>query len=202
MEEFKSNSYKSKESKNEPIPEKKVKKVISGTAKTKKKSGLVKMADVFIEDDVNNVKSYVIGDVIIPTIKKTLYDVITGSLSMALFGETGRVGSRSTAEKVSYRNYSSYSSKQDTRPIRRSASGYSYDEVIIENRGEAEAVLGAMDEMMSTYGLVSVADFYDLVGVTCSYTDNKYGWTNIRNADIVRVRDGYIIKMPKAMPLD
>ena len=121
---------------------------------------------------------------------------------MALFGETGRSGARSITDKVSYRNYTSYSNKQDTRPTRRTSPGYSYDEIVIENRGEAESVLNAMDDMMATYGIVSVADFYDLVGVTCSYTDNKYGWTNIRNAQIVRVRDGYIIKMPKAMPLD
>ena len=59
-----------------------------------------------------------------------------------------------------------------------------------------------MDEMISVYGIVSVADLYDLIGVTGNYTDNKYGWTDIRSASVVRVRDGYIVKMPKAMPLD
>ena len=28
------------------------------------------------------------------------------------------------------------------------------------------------------------------VGITGNYTDNKYGWTNIRNAEIMRVREG------------
>lgn len=56
--------------------------------------------------------------------------------------------------------------------------------------------------MISVYGMVSVADLYDLIGVTGNYTDNKYGWTDIRSASVVRVRDGYIVKMPKAMPLD
>ena len=60
-----------------------------------------------------------------------------------------------------------------------------------------------MDELISTYGIVSVADLYDLVGITGgSYTDNKYGWTNVHNASVIRVRDGYMIKMPKALPLD
>jgi hypothetical protein len=59
-----------------------------------------------------------------------------------------------------------------------------------------------MDELIETYGLVRVADLYDLVGITGNYTDNKYGWMNIRNADIVRVRDGYMIKLPRAMPID
>lgn len=202
MEEFKPNPPKSQSGKTEIVPEKKVEKVISGTAKTKKKSEVMKLADIFIEDDVNSVKSYIVGDVVIPTIKKTIYDVITGSLDMFFFGGTGGGKARSTADKVSYRNYTSYSSKRDTRPATRSVRGYDYDEVVLDSRGEAEEVLARMDELISTYGIVSVADFYDLVGITCQYTDNKYGWTNIRNADVMRVRDGYQIKMPKAMPLD
>lgn len=202
MEEFKPNPPKSQSGKTEIVPEKKVEKVISGAAKIKKKSGVMKLADVFIEDDVNSVKSYIVGDVVIPTIKKTIYDVITGSLDMFFFGGTGGGKTRSTADKVSYRNYTSYSSKRDTRPATRSVRGYDYDEVVLDSRGEAEEVLARMDELISTYGIVSVADFYDLVGITCQYTDNKYGWTNIRNAQIMRVRDGYQIKMPKAMPLD
>lgn len=49
---------------------------------------------------------------------------------------------------------------------------------------------------------MSVADLYDLVGINGNYTDNKYGWFNIRTASVVRVRDGYMIKLPKAVPLN
>ena len=58
-----------------------------------------------------------------------------------------------------------------------------------------------MDELIETYGIVSVADLYELVGVDGEYTDNDYGWTNIRNADVVRTRDGYLLSLPKAMPI-
>lgn len=58
-----------------------------------------------------------------------------------------------------------------------------------------------MDELIDTYGNVSVADLYDLVGKSCEYTDQKYGWTNIRNAEPIRVRDGYMLKLPKATPI-
>ena len=74
--------------------------------------------------------------------------------------------------------------------------------MILDNRGEAEDVLSRMDELVATYGLVSVADFYDLVGITGNWTDNKYGWTDIRSANVVHVREGYIIKLPKALPLN
>ena len=74
--------------------------------------------------------------------------------------------------------------------------------LLLESRGEAEDVLERMDELIATYQVVSVADFYDLVGVSGNYTDNKYGWTDIRNASVIRVRDGYMIKLPKALPLN
>ena len=58
-----------------------------------------------------------------------------------------------------------------------------------------------MGDLIETYGMASVADMYDLVGISCDYTANKYGWTNIRNAEVVRTRDGYMLKMPKALPI-
>jgi hypothetical protein len=59
-----------------------------------------------------------------------------------------------------------------------------------------------MDDIIERYRMVSVADLFDLVGESCSFTDQKYGWTNLRNAEVVRVRDGYMIKLPKALPFD
>ena len=67
---------------------------------------------------------------------------------------------------------------------------------------EAEEVITKMDELIDTYGMVSVADLYDLVGKTSEYTDNKYGWTNIRTAEVIRVRDGYMLKLPKVTPIN
>ena len=74
--------------------------------------------------------------------------------------------------------------------------------IVFNSRGDAEAVLMSMDELISQYEVVRVADLYDLAGITGDYTDYRYGWTDIRSARIERVRDGYIIRMPKALPLD
>ena len=122
---------------------------------------------------------------------------------MVLYGGSKPGGKRSTADRVSYRNYydGDYRSPRSTRPTS-NYSGYSYDDIVLSSRGEAEDVLDRMEEIIDTYKLVTVADLFDLVGVTGNYTDNKYGWTNIRNAEIVRVRDGYMIKMPRAVPID
>lgn len=75
-------------------------------------------------------------------------------------------------------------------------------EPIFETRRDAEEILNYMEDLIDEYGFVTVADLYDLVGVSGNYTDNKYGWTDISNAEIVRVRDGYMIKLPKIRKLD
>ena len=59
-----------------------------------------------------------------------------------------------------------------------------------------------MVDLIDTYGFVTVADMYDMAGLQAPYTSNKYGWTNIRTAETVRGRDGYMLKLPKAMPID
>ncbi|MCM1179363.1 MAG: hypothetical protein NC347_03845 [Clostridium sp.] len=199
MEDYKSNSHASKE-KEKNREEKKVEKIISGNAKAKKKSEFSKFADVFVSEDAGNVKSYILMDVLVPAVKKAISDIVTNGIDMLLYGETGVHKRNGASSKVSYRSYYDRSNRSSSSS--RTRSGYSYDDIILDNRGEAEEVLSRMDEIVATYGTVSVADLYDLVGITGAYTDNKYGWTDIRNASVVRVRDGYMIKLPRALPLN
>jgi hypothetical protein len=201
MSEYQGNSRRSKVEQLEK-QEHKVEKVISGQAIIKKKNYFDKIKSELISDDAKNLKSYVIGDVLIPALKKAISDIVTNGIDILLYGESkGRTGNgRSTADRVSYRSY--YDNTTQSRPSYSRGSNYSYDDIILQTRGEAEDVLLRMDEIMDMYGLVRVADLYDLVGITGNFTDNKYGWTNIRNADIIRVRDGYMIKLPRAIPID
>jgi len=193
---YKSNSNRSKENK---IEEHRIEKVVTGPVTTRKKSGFDKLKGEFISDDAKNIKSYVLGEVLIPAIKKAISDIVTDGISILLYGESRGGNRRSTADRVSYRSY--YDNTYN-RPSISTRTSYSYDDIVLNSRGEAEDVLMRMDELMETYGLVRVADLYDLVGITGNYTDNKYGWTNIRNAEIVRVNNGYMIRMPRAVPID
>lgn len=197
------NSHRSRNEKQAMIEGKRVEKVVHGKVKTKKNNAR-KLTNVFITEDAANVKNYVLFDVIVPSIKKALYDLVVGALDMTLFGGRGGGSNdkRSISDKISYKDYNSIS-KRNERSYGNTitTSGYSYDDIVLETRGEAESVLSRMDEIIDEYDSVRVADLYDLVGITGDYTDNKYGWTNIRNARVVRTRDGYKIEMPRALPL-
>lgn len=204
MREYQPNSHKSKEeAKTTEVAttdKKRVEKVVSGKVKTKSNEKR-KLANMFISEDATNVKSYIIFDVLIPTVKKTLYDIVTDSLDMILNGGTGGKKHKS-GNKISYRSY--YDDKKDDRGGSgyRTRNRFDYDDLIFDSRGECEAVREQMVDVIETYGFVTVADMYDMADLPAPYTSSKYGWTNIRTAETVRVRDGYVLKLPKAMPID
>ena len=197
--DYKSNSHKSKEAKiDNEVEKKRAEKVVSGEVKTKKKNEL---ASVIIAEDVRSVGSYLITDVAIPKLKDFIVDIVSDGISMLFKGTAGRKSSNVNASYVSYNKPSLAKSTTSYNDIS-ARSRYSYEEIILVNRADAEEVLDRMDELLEQYGVVRVADLYDLVGKSCDYTDNKYRWTNLRSADVVRVNGGYALKLPKALPID
>lgn len=192
MEEYKSNSHKSRE-----LEEKKIEKVITGKVKTKKKSEIQKIVSLFVSDDVTDIKDYILHDVIIPEVKKSILDILG-----MIFGERG--GRRSTsATKVSYGKYYDKSSGTKGYSSVRSRNDFDYEEVICETRGDAESLIDTMNDIIEQFGSVSVGDMYDLADIsTTNFTVNKYGWDDISGAKAVRTVEGYVIKLPKAKYLD
>lgn len=187
--------------------ERKIEKVVSGTVKTKKKSEARKFADVFITEDIHSVKTYVFSDVIVPAVVDLIEDIVVGGIRMVLRGDSSSRRDRRSRDR-DYTNYSRFSSGRDRdrdrdRDRRReSGSRFDYEELIFETRGDAEAVRDELEEEIEKYGMVTVAALYDMADRTAPYTANRYGWTNIRHADIVRTRDGYIIRLPRAVAID
>ena len=50
--------------------------------------------------------------------------------------------------------------------------------------------------------MATIGDLYDLVGMTGDFTDNKWGWDNLSRASTTRVRDGYILVLPRPVVID
>ena len=195
---YPSNAHISKKMPEEQKPEekKKIEKVTVGQAKIKKKSGISKFFGNLVSEDAQDIKTYLFKDIVIPTIKKTISDTV----DMILYGGS-RKDRSSISSRVSYRSFYDDPRSRDSRDVRAVTPALNYDDIIIDTRGEAEAVLSQMNDLIDTYQIVSVADLYDLVGLSGNYTDNKYGWTNLRNAEVIRVRDGYMLKLPRALPI-
>lgn len=177
-----------------------------GVVSAKKPLGQ-KFIETFIPEDVADVKSYVVMDVIIPGIKNTVLDV----LEMMFFGEVRGRKKKSYydnggKERVSYNSYyrsdsSSRSSRSRDRRDDRDDK-LDYRSIILRDRGDAEEVVDQMRKRIKEYGAASIADLFDLIDVTGRYTDNNWGWTDERDIGMRRVSKGYLIDVPEAEFLD
>lgn len=206
MDNYKPNSFKSKEAQSNETDtsKKKTDKVIRGTAKVKKKNEVQKIASSIISEDISDVVNYILTGVLVPIIKDALYDIVVGGAKMLLFGETGGSSSRrssSNNSRVSYRSYYDNGRQSSGNSIPKK-SGYDFDPIIFDNRGDAEYTLDKMHDIInSEYQVVSVMDMYCAAGLDCPYTYDSYGWTSLAGAEITKVRDGWMIKLPRALPL-
>lgn len=204
-EEYPDNSHKAKRGEKEIV---RAEKIVKGKVKKRKKSVGNRLAENLELEEPRGVLHDIIYDILIPAAKDLVSDMLTGGIEMILFGkEGGRDDRRTTRDRgrsyVSYGNY--YGSKRNKRDgysrINRAAA-HTFDDLIFDNRQEAEDVLTHMVDILDEYQEIKVADLYDLVGETSTFTDYKWGWENLSSASVARVRDGYKLKLPKAVPLD
>lgn len=194
MEEYPSNSFKSKQEKQEEKPVS-LTPVVEHEVKVRKKGAMQKFADAFIAEDLSSVKTYVIKELLIPGIKR----MFLSSLEMLLNGK-GYSSNKKDRQvtTVSYRDYYEKEAKRDSY-----RNDYlDFDDIIYQDRGDAEYVRDQMLDILRQYRVVRVSDMFELSRRPAPYTGNSYGWTDMTLARVVPVRDGYMIKMPRPIPID
>lgn len=215
--EFPSNSIHKKDlpDAKEAPEEKQIKKVIEGEVIRRKKPWSKRVKENFVRDDTQSVGAYVMFDVLIPAAKDMVADAMTIGVERMLFGDVRGSRSRARSGGSSYnRMYANpirdprdlvrdpRESSRGREPMRRPRSMNHFDEVILETRTEAVDILDQMYETLSRYDIVTVADFYGMLGVTAQYTDRAWGWTHLTNASIRRIREGYLIDLPRPEHID
>ena len=203
MENFPSNSYSSSEKRPE---RKKVERVTISEAQRRKKPLGRKVAETFTADDTHSVGHYILFEVLIPAGKNRVSDAVSQGVERLLFGDSARPtssprkGNYVPYHRTPVRGSAQTSGSRDISPKARGS--HVFDEVLLESRGEAEEVLERLTDLIKDYDHATVSDMYDLVGITGSFTDDRWGWTNLRGAGVRRVRDGYILDLPKTSPID
>lgn len=193
---------------------KKVEQVVTGKVTQRKKPLGKRFRETFVGGDAKGVWEYVALDVVVPAIKDTIVDAIQTAVERMFFPDA-RPSTRSRFHSspvghVAYNRISSGGSshrdprREEPRSMsRRGRSTFDFGEIILDTRVEADEVIEHLFELVSRFDQVTVADLYDLVGITGSFTDNKWGWTDIRGAGVQRLpRGGYLLDLPRPEPLD
>lgn len=208
MEEFPSNSKYAKPAEPEKDEPKRILKVVEGDVVRRKKPLGKRFHDMFFGGDSKSVVEYVVQEVLLPAARDMIADAVSQGVERIIFGEARSSSRRAAVSRpsafgggnnsVPYNRYSS-NRREDPRPSisRQARARHEFDEIIIPTRAEAEEVLDSMYNILSRYEQVSVKDLYELTGVEFHHTDEKWGWTDLRGARVVRVSNGYLLDLPK-----
>ncbi|QBZ73598.1 hypothetical protein SEA_ROSAASANTEWAA_34 [Streptomyces phage RosaAsantewaa] len=206
MEEYPSNSqFKKPEAKPESaeIEQKDLKKIVNGKVIRKKRTLTSRLLESFSGDDGRSVMDYVLFDVLIPAAKDAMVDAIKEGAERIFFGDargTSRRVSRSGgAHPTNYNSRYNVSTNRPAaaeRPAARRRTSREFEPVILETRAEAQDVIETLVDIQEKFGQATVSDMNDLVGQTGTFTDEKWGWTELGSARVTRVREGYLVDLP------
>lgn len=116
-------------------------------------------------------------------IREGIKNKIYRKIDKTLYGERPR---RNYGSRVSYRSYYQFNNNK----------------IIFDSRISAEEAKEKMEETIDEFGYVAVSDLYEIAGIKNDYLDSKYGWTSLRNAKVIRCRDGHYIDLPKPLLID
>lgn len=213
MDNLPSNSHRQhREQQEEP---KKLEKIVTGEVVTRKRPLVSRMRDTLFAGRADVVGEYVFWDVLVPSAKDTIIDAGITFLERMFRGEgyTSRTRTLIPGQsRGTYGNQTNYRAAFQGNPTtaqqaplglsRQDRAQHNFQQLIIPTRPEAEAIIDALYNRIAEYNAVTVADLYDLCGITVSYTDDKYGWTDIRGAGIIRINGGFTLDLPRPEPLD
>lgn len=195
-----------------------------------RKPGLFYRANVlfFGDDGIRGVTDHLVRDIFIQSIQTTISDVATNtintisdvattSIKRAIFGESyddrrrnsndywygsrRYVDNRMSSSRG--RGYVDYS-RQSEKALHHKSENLSNVVRVIEfdSANDANEVLSYMIDSVEQYGLVTVADFYELSDVASKFTDHQFGWTNLDGVRVVPIRGGgFYISFPSAVPV-
>lgn len=187
----------------------KVQPITNGNVKIKQKGTFKQAMKSLVQGDAESAKKYVVYDVLIPGARSLIYDMLTKGLQMIVYGSVKNTSrSNSNRTYVSYGNFyqrseSSIRDRDDRRPVQNNkAKECNFGDIIFETKSEAEDVLSAMDDLVKDYGSVSIAELCEMTRLPSQFTDNNYGWTDMRQAKVIAARDGFMIELPKPEYLD
>lgn len=190
------------------VPEKeKIERVTTAEPIRRKKGLGRRFKDIFFGGDPKATASFIVQSVLIPAAKDMIVDAASEGVQKLVRGDSYRRRNSPPSGPAGYVNYQRISrGSAVSEPPRgmspRARARHEFDEIVLQSRQEAETVIEQLYEIVSKYDTATVSDLYDLVGIRGTHVDHKWGWTDMRGAGVVRVRDGFLLELPDVIPME
>ena len=213
--DYQGNSKKARKKANSETEETKVveKLVLETEVVVKKPSLSERFRNVFLGGDVRQVSHYIAVEVLLPAFRNLLVDAATKGVERMVYGDSSinrqrspysyNPGPRITYNRPVNRGYMPEPRRanlpdQPNRPSGRAQ----HNEIVLGSRSDAEMVLERLSDIVDQYGAASVEDLYVMMGLPSNPVDNRWGWESITPAEIRQIREGYLLDLPQAQPLN
>ena len=195
-------NYHSNSNAKRELPEKNIEPIVVGKVVKRSKPLRRKFAETFAGDDAHSVGEFLFWDVIVPKTKDLISDLFKQGIDRILYGSSAP--SRGAYSRVNYsKMYGSGCRDKNTRDLStRARASHDTSEIILDSAQEANGILDAMSDLLEEYGVVLLSDLYAFAGVTGSFADNRFGWTDLSHANIRKVREGWLLDLPRVQAVE
>lgn len=209
MEQYPSNTLKERGKNAQQKPKPELKCVVTGKSKPVPQSMWSKVFVGIKPASGQTMKSFIFDEIVTPLIQRAVVEGITGTINYLVKGDAYADRKDVRQFGKSYINYNGISSGKPSGSAGQyvysgKSSGMDIENVWFESRVDAQHVLDEMQGVISQYDILTVNGFYDLVGQTSRIdpSNEKFGWSDLRNAYITASHGGWIIHLPRPMPID
>lgn len=210
MTDYAGNSKKSKEQHpaGSDIPVKHVEKApLTSKVIARKKPLGSRIKDVIFGGEVNSAGRYIAAEVLLPAFRNLLVEATTKGIERMVYGDSAysRPPTNGYKPKFTYNspiNSTAGPKRQPNLPDQPRQRPRNDDtEIIFGSHSDAELVLERLQDVIDQYQVTSMADLNEIVGLQTTHVDHKWGWENLRFAEIRQTRDGFVLNLPPAQPI-
>ena len=185
------------------VPKKAIKPVVSGAVQVQRPATR-RFFDFLFAESPKVLAKKIGRDIVVPRLKASFEEAANGFLGGMLWGDGANRPMnhmvRGTVLRGGGVNYAHISDPANALTQARQAtvqSSGNYQDIVVPTQQFAEVLLANMYDLLNQYRVVAVADLYELAAITPAPSDNAYGWTSLDTARISKVRDGYLLELPR-----
>lgn len=209
MTDYQGNSKKSKEqhSTGDETPVKNVEKApLTSKVIARKKPLGSRIKDVIFGGEVNSAGRYIAAEVLLPAFRNLLVEATTKGIERMVYGDSAYSRPQTSGYKPKFTYNNPINSTGPRRPAnlpdQPSQRPRNNDtEFTFESHSDAEMVLERLQDVIDQYQVTSMADLKEIIGFQTTHVDNKWGWENLRFAEIRQTREGFVLNLPPAQPI-
>lgn len=187
-----------------------VERIIQGRVVKRKAPWYRRMLRGLIAEDVTDMGDLFVSGIIQPAIRNLIWDLGTNALSSTLYGTSAkgqrRIGGPNVmvggpVTTMRQRVGEALVGNGMPQMTQRDRAMHNFENLQFEDRESAIEVFEALVARIVKYRFATVADLYDYSGVTGSYIDRNWGWSDLSTADIRQYRGGWLLDLPQPEPV-